>query len=200
LKTLYLAPERCAPLGEGCRGIEISPLLRELILSIAARGMIDGAKAAEAIFADMLVALLAEAEALPFSLRMPDDSRARRAAVLIQGNPASDLSLGALATHAGASIRTLQRLFVGETGVHVAEWRQTARIFAAASRLLEGGSVTEAGLVSGYATTSAFISAFRRRTGKTPLEYRDQRETGKRRGQAERAAPAREANAATTAS
>jgi methylphosphotriester-DNA--protein-cysteine methyltransferase len=71
-----------------------------------------------------------------------------------------------------ADIQSMQRLFFKDTGIHIAEWRQTARLLAASTELLDGASVTQAALASGYASTSAFISAFCRRTGRTPREYR----------------------------
>ena len=50
----------------------------------------------------------------------------------------------------------------------LSEWRQGARLMAAAASLLQGDSVTSAALDAGYASTSAFITAFRSRFGQTP--------------------------------
>src|SRR5262249_41632230 len=47
------------------------------------------------------------------------------------------------------------------------------RLIHAASLLGEGVSVTEAGLAAGYAGTSAFIAAFRKRFGRTPARLRE---------------------------
>ena len=73
-----------------------------------------------------------------------------------------------LATVAGLSPRTIQRLFLAETGLPFAQWRQRLRLLHGATALGEGKSVTEAGLEAGYAGTSAFIAAFRRHFGVTP--------------------------------
>jgi len=172
LKTLFVASEHCQALPNRCRGLEVQPLLREVILHVVGSGILDSSVRPQAVFAELLENLIEEAAVIPFSLRLPTDPRARRAAQMIQGTPAAQFALVDLAGAAGVSVRTLQRLFLQETGVHVAEWRQTASIMTATARLVGGASVTEAGLAAGYATPGAFINAFQQRTGQTPLEYR----------------------------
>jgi AraC-like DNA-binding protein len=54
----------------------------------------------------------------------------------------------------------------------LSEWRQIARLMAAAALLLDGRSVTEAALEAGYAGVSAFIHAFRGKVGQTPAGFR----------------------------
>lgn len=171
LRTIYLPSARAGALPETACGLEVSALLRELILHTACLGTVDDDAPHGERLAGLLVDLVAQAGSLPFRLRLPSDPRARRACALIRRNPAQVLSLPDQAIHAGASVRTLQRLFLRETGLHVAEWRRTARLSHAAMLLLDGASVTEAGLEAGYAGTSAFVSAFRRRTGMTPGAY-----------------------------
>lgn len=61
---------------------------------------------------------------------------------------------------------------VAETGLGFAEWRQRVRLTCAAVLLTPGASVTQAGLDVGYASTSAFVAAFRRAFGCTPAEFR----------------------------
>jgi AraC-like DNA-binding protein len=172
LKTVYLEPGLCSDLPARCHGLEVQPLLRELIVHIVDSGYLDSSVRQQALLAELLEMLLREAAVLPLSLRLPNDARARRAAQQIQKDPAAPLTLARLAGSVGLSVRTLQRLFLEETGMHAGEWRQTARMMAATATLLEGASVTDASLAAGYATPSAFISAFQQRTGRTPLEYR----------------------------
>lgn len=178
LRTIYVDPAWCKTLPAACTGLEVSPLLRELVLYIVAGGLQPGAAAVPVAIVDALLAVLAEAEALPFLLVMPRDRRAVEAADRILQAPATALKLDRLARDSGASRRTLQRLFHAETGQSIAQWQQTARLLAALACLLDGGSVTEAGMAAGYAGTSAFVTAFRRRTGLTPLVYRDLHASG----------------------
>ena len=168
MRTLYLAPGLAEPLASGCRAIEVSPLLRELILRLVSIGMLEAGDPAHGRLAGVLIDLLRTAETLPLSLPLPADPRAVRAAGRLQSAPADPAQLKEIAAGAGASPRTLQRLFLAETGLRFSDWRQRLRLLHAAGALGEGASVTEAGLDAGYASTSAFIAAFRRRFGRTP--------------------------------
>ena len=76
------------------------------------------------------------------------------------------------AVEAGASERTLARLFVRETGLGFGEWRQRLRLLLSLDALEAGDSVTDVALAHGYESTSAFIAAFRGMFGVTPGELR----------------------------
>lgn len=172
MRTLYLAPRLTKLLPPECRAIEVSALLRELILSIVHLGMLEGKEAAHRRLIGVLLDQLRATETLPLSLKMPSDKRARSVAERLQQNPADDAELDALARQAGASGRTLQRLFRAETGLNLGEWRRRLRLLHAAALLDNGCSVTEAGFESGYQSTSAFVAAFRAVFGCTPMRMR----------------------------
>lgn len=172
MRTLYLEPAFARGLPANCRALEVSPFLRELILKIVRIGMLDEAEPRHRTLADALLHELSDAEVLPLSLPLPSDPRAVRAAERMQADPASDLRLEDLARHAGASARTLQRLFRNETGLRIGDWRQRLRLLQAAGRLAGGAQVTAAALEAGYSSTSAFIAAFRRQFGCTPARMR----------------------------
>ena len=105
-------------------------------------------------------------------LPLPADPRARRLADRILGDPGADASLADLARDAGASLRTLQRLFQAETRLPLETWRGRARMQQAVVALANGASVTETALEAGYQSASAFIAAFKRAFGQTPARYR----------------------------
>jgi AraC-like DNA-binding protein len=172
MRTLYLSPRLSASLGNECYGLDVAPLLRELILYIVAAGMLDGAKADHRRLISVLVDQLRGTNTLPLSLRLPADRRARLVAERLQQNPADAAELDELAKRTGASARTLQRLFRSETGMRFGEWRQRLRMLHAVALLGTGSSVTSAGEHAGYATTSAFIAAFRKLLGATPTQFR----------------------------
>ena len=115
---------------------------------------------------------IAEARTLPLQLPLPRDPRALRLAERLTVDPADPAGLAELARAAGASARTIQRLFLGETGLPFAQWRQRLRLLHGAAALGEGKSVTDAGLEAGYSGTSAFIAAFRKHFGVTPSRLR----------------------------
>jgi AraC-like DNA-binding protein len=55
------------------------------------------------------------------------------------------------------------------------QWRQRLRLLHAVSLLGTGASVTAVGLEAGYASTSAFVAAFRKQLGQTPAAHRFER-------------------------
>ena len=172
MRTLYLAPGLTTGLPAACRAIEVSPLLRELILKTVGIGMLRADEPAHRRLAEMTVDELAAAEVLPLALPLPADPRALRVAERLQADPADAAELPALARDAGASARTLQRLFLEETGLGFALWRRRLRLLHAAGLLAAGASVTTAGLDAGYASASAFIAAFKAQFGRTPARMR----------------------------
>jgi AraC-like DNA-binding protein len=180
MRTVYLSPRLSASLGNECHGLDVGPLLRELILHIVAAGMLDGAKPDQRRLISVLLDQLRGTRELPLSIRLPVDRRARLVAERLQRAPADAAELEQLAKQTGASARTLQRLFRSETGMRFGEWRQRLRMLHAVSLLGNGASVTSAGEQAGYATTSAFIAAFRKLLGATPARYRPARSAAPR--------------------
>ena len=172
MRTLYIAPRLAAVLPKECLGLDVSPLLRELIVHIVGLGMLQDDDSDHAALAQVTVSLLRAPAALPSSLPWPKDRRAAAAAERLLADPSQPYELADLGRAVGASTRTLQRLFLDETGFGFAEWRQRLRLLHAASLIGEGASVTEAGLEAGYASTSAFIAAFRKQLGRTPARMR----------------------------
>jgi len=151
-----------------CCALDVTPLLRELVLEAVELCPIDGDDETAMRLAEVTIDRIVKAQALPLSLPLPRDPRALRLAERLQAEPSLQAELAELARDAGASPRTIQRLFLAETGLPFSQWRQRLRLLHAATLLGEGRSVTEAGLEAGYAGTSAFIAAFRKQFGVTP--------------------------------
>jgi AraC-like DNA-binding protein/quercetin dioxygenase-like cupin family protein len=151
-----------------CRAISVSPLLRELILRVAELAALDSRVAIEARLMNVLMDELETAHIEPLLLPLPSDVRALRAADWILKNPADGATTTALARRCGLSARTLERLFPAETGMRFGLWRQKARLLESVRVLVEGGSVTDAALESGYSSVSAYIAAFKQTFGCTP--------------------------------
>jgi AraC-like DNA-binding protein len=172
LRTIYLPSNSCEALPPKCTGLAVSCLLRELVLEACRIGVLESKSVQHTHLAGLLVSEIARADPLPFFLKLPQDRRALYAAQRILADPGFDWKLSALAHDAGASARTLQRLFLAESKVQFGAWLQLVRIFAACNALLQGGSVTSAALIAGYSSTSGFIESFKRQVGMTPLEYK----------------------------
>lgn len=168
MRTLYFVDELNANLPSECCAIDVVPLLRELVLELVERCPVDADDAASMRLARVAVDGILAAQALPLQLPLPRDPRAVRVADRLRAEPSCELEIGQLAKGAGASARTLQRLFLAETGLRFIEWRQRLRLMHGASRLGLGASVTEAALDAGYASTSAFTVAYRKHFGTIP--------------------------------
>jgi AraC-like DNA-binding protein len=172
MRTLYISPPLAAALPAECVGLDVPPLLRELIVHIVGIGMLDETDPDHRALAQVAIGLLRSARPLPSSLPWPRDPRAVAAAERLLAEPSDPADLAAIARSSGASARTLQRLFLEETGHGFSDWRQRLRLLHAATLLGDGASVTEAGLEAGYSSTSAFIAAFKKQLGRTPARMR----------------------------
>ena len=172
MRTLYLTPSDPEGRLARCRALEVAPLLRELILHIVRLGMLVEGNPEHERLGGLLVDLLAVDETPSLELPLPRDRRARGLAERILAEPGADVTLAELARGSGASLRTLQRLFLAESGLPLEAWRSRARMQQGVVSLSGGASVTAAALESGYQSTSAFIAAFRRAFGVTPSRYR----------------------------
>ena len=171
VRTLYFAPRVAKTFPRQCRIVNISTLLRELILHISRIGVLDRQKPPHARLIGVLLDELAGVADVPLQLPMPRDPRAVRLAALLQARPGDTASVGALSRRAGASRRTIERLFLEETKMTVGEWRRRLRLLHAV-RLLSGReSVTSVALEAGYSSTSAFVAAFKKTFGVTPGRY-----------------------------
>ena len=171
-RFLYLAPELASPLPTAAGVVEVVPLLRELILHILKLRMLHPDEPEQDRLARLLVDLLMRARPIDLVLPLPSDRRALAFADQVQDAPADSAGLADLARRAGASLRTLQRLFPAETGLTLEVWRQKARMVAGAAALSGGAPVAVTAADCGYESPSAFITAFKRQFGVTPGRYR----------------------------
>ncbi len=155
--------------------VAVGPLLREAILACFDP---PGAPARHPRRTGLLLELalyeLAEAEDAATFVPLPIDPRALRVARLVLADPGGDRALDDLSAEAGASARTVSRLFRAETDFSFKEWRQRARIVAAVEALgtSAGGraSVKQVAARLGFSSPAAFGHAFRQVLGMTPGE------------------------------
>ena len=104
--------------------------------------------------------------------RWPQDARAARFTELVRAAGAN-APLACLLRQAGASRRTMERLFRSETGMSLGQWLRRARLLEGLRRMAAGGSVSAAAFDLGYSSPSAFISMFRKQLGATPARPRE---------------------------
>jgi AraC-like DNA-binding protein len=148
----------------------VSGLAREVLLALTGRRSYD--RAALARLHRVLIDELREAREQPLQLPQPRDDRLQAIARILQEQPADNTSLAELGQSAGASARTLSRLFSNELGMTFYEWRTQLRIYHALVLLADGHDTTHVAHACGWANPSSFIAAFTRIIGTTPGRYR----------------------------
>src|SRR4030095_16164001 len=84
MRTLYLEPALSNVLPAECRALEVSALLRELVLHIVEVQMLATGNVGHTHLIGVLLDRLRVAETLPLSIRMPTDRRALAVALRLQ--------------------------------------------------------------------------------------------------------------------
>jgi AraC-like DNA-binding protein len=171
MRTLYLAPGLAREIPSQCSVVNVSPLLRELILHAVERGPLDSRVPQHARLIGVILDQLSALPAIPLCVPVPNDPRAKRAADWLRSHPDEGATLERVARRVGASKRTLERIFQRETGMTLGAWRQQLRLLQALPLLASGEPVTSVALSVGYDSTSAFIARFRQVLGTTPGRY-----------------------------
>jgi AraC-like DNA-binding protein len=171
MRALYVEPRLARSVANTCKVVLMSGLLRELVLE-AVHAPLDDDKNKrmrhiEALILDEIRTL----DAQPLHLPMPHDKRLRLVCEALAQEPGREETLEEWSDIAGASSRTLARLFASETGMRFVDWRQQARLAAALVQLAEGEQVATVARALGYESVSAFTAMFRRALGKTPRDY-----------------------------
>lgn len=168
LRSLYIEPEALDGTGDGCRVVEVTPLLRELIRTFSGYPAEYDEASAHGRLVRVLLDQLACAPEADLSVPWPVDPRLRTICRALEAQLDSKLRLLDHASRLGVSEKTLSRLFLQQTGLTFRAWRQRLRILAALPMLERGDRVTDVAVVCGYDSMSAFIAAFRSFTGLTP--------------------------------
>ena len=171
MRTLYVQPDAAPWLPRDCRVVTVPPLLRELILRAAAVPPDYDPDGPDGRLMAVTLDQIRDLPEAPLHLPMPKDRRVLAVAEALLRDPGDARELAAWAREAGASPRTLARLFVAETGLTFGQWRQRRRLLAALTRLAAGEPVTSVALDLGYAGSSAFTAMFRRQLGAAPRRY-----------------------------
>lgn len=171
MRTLYVSADVPLSLGTECRAISVSNLLRELILGLLqepAEYPIPGR-------GEHLVALILmeidRAATQAVEIPWPQDRRLQRVCQWVMDTPGSNRTIEELADIAGASARTLIRLFPKETGLKYHQWVQQVQLAEALCRLGRGEPIARIASSLGYVSPSAFSAMFKRNFGVAPNQY-----------------------------
>jgi AraC-like DNA-binding protein len=171
LRTLYFLPRFVKGLPQKCFVMNVTPLLRELILHACTFKRLNRKTPVQKRILEIIVDQLQAVHSIPLQLPQPADSRAMRIVQVLLANPGEQTTLNKLCKECGASKRTIERVFLAETKMTFRKWRQQLRLLHALQLLASGEKVTGAALDAGYCSTSAFISMFKKQLGATPTRY-----------------------------
>jgi AraC-like DNA-binding protein len=167
-RSIYLSQDVYPQLPHTPRIIQVNVLLRELLERISgAPSETDWTKGKFAHCIALCIDEVLDAQQESLWLPLPRD---RRLAALASG-AMDPPPLHVLAAQAGASDRTIARLFRRDTGMSYQLWRQQWRLLKAVELLATGHRVTEAASALQFASDSAFITFFKSMTGQTPKAY-----------------------------
>jgi AraC-like DNA-binding protein len=171
MRTLYFRPKLARALPRDCCVVNVSPLLKELILHACRFHALRKTIPWQRHVIEMVIDQLETVQMLPLQLPHLSDPRAVRVADIVAANPGDHRTLIQICKAGGASKRTVERLFQEEAGMTFGKWRQQLRLMQAMRLLAEGAKVTHAALEAGYSTPSAFSCMFRKTLGTTPSWY-----------------------------
>ena len=171
MRTLYIRPDAAPGLPETCCLMEVSPLLRALILALLEEPLAYDRAGRAGRIAELALLELRFLKIPALHLPMPGEARMHSLCQELVANPDSRETLETLAAQQAVSSRTLARQFQSETGMSFRQWRQQARLVEALGHLANGVPVARVAEKLGYRSASAFTAMFKRALGLEPRRY-----------------------------
>lgn len=170
MRTVFVEPD-AAKLPEASCVVEISPLVRELILAAIDIPLDYVPDSRDARLMGLLLDELIALPVLPLYLPWPRNARLARVCDRLVQTPSETATLEDWAAEVGMSGKTFQRRFAAETGITFGRWRQQARLLQALEALAHGEKIVNVALDHGYASQSAFAAMFKRHFGVPPSAF-----------------------------
>lgn len=174
MRSLYIETAALPDVGGDCQVLAVSDLLREMIRHFSMMPVEYDVAGPPGRLVGVMLDMIREAPREAFSLPWPNDSGLRRICSAILAAPHQSLRMEEWSDELGVSVRTLERVFLRQTGLSMRRWRLRTRLLRALPMLERGDSVTEVALACGYESTSSFIASFRQFFGRTPGRFASQ--------------------------
>jgi AraC-like DNA-binding protein/mannose-6-phosphate isomerase-like protein (cupin superfamily) len=169
-RSVLIEPE-ALKLGEHCRVVGVSPLLRQLLVAAAVLPAEYDEAGRDGLVMSLLVAELKQAPLIPLSAPFPRSPALAAKCHAFLERPSPHDTIDGWAEDLGVGRRAFTRAFRRETGMSFAEWRQQACLLVALPRLAAGEPVTAIALDLGYDSPAAFATMFKRLSGMPPSRY-----------------------------
>jgi len=160
MRTVFVAPDARPELPRDCEVIEVSPLLRALVVAATRLPFDYDISGRDGRIMELILDEVQLAPRLSMHVPMPRDARLAKLCDTMIADPAAPVTLDSLAADHAMSSRTLARLFHKELGISFGEWRRRMRLLLSLPRLAAGASILEVALEHGYQSPSAFAAMF----------------------------------------
>ena len=171
IRTLYVDPGLSAGLPADSCVLAVSPLLRELLVAAVRIPRDYDHDSRDERLLRLLLDELKTHDVVPLHLPMPENDKLRSLCQSIIDSPENAATAPQWAERIGVTAKTVQRMFLRETGCSFAQWRRQARLLRSLELLAKGEKIIDVAYGSGYTSQSAFTAMFRKHFGITPSDF-----------------------------
>ena len=173
MRSIYVRPGIVPGLSRLPEVVGVSALLRELIQAATGVAQPYARNSRDGRVMRLLLDELRALPVLPLHLPQPVDPRLRRICDRLASRPDDPSTLTDWGRQLGLDRKTIERLFVRDTGMTFGRWRQQLRLLRALERLGRGDRIVDIALDLGYESPGAFATMFRRQFGQPPSRFFD---------------------------
>jgi AraC-like DNA-binding protein/quercetin dioxygenase-like cupin family protein len=171
MHSLYVSEAAAAGMPATCVVLNVTPLLRELIVRAAALPAAYDEAGDDGLLMRLLMPEIRRLSPCALDLPLPESVDLMQLCERILADFSTRRPCGRDAQDMQTSTRTLYRRFLRETGITFARWKQQARLLESIRRLAAGMPVTTVAIDLGYESPSAFSTMFRRALGIAPRAF-----------------------------
>ena len=170
-RSLYVEPAAVPWFPARCRVVEVSALLRQLVLAAVDMAPRYPDHGRDAAVVNLILHEIRNVTPLPLDMPLPADPALRQLCDAFLRAPDIHQPPARWATALHVSERTLHRRFRAATGLSFAQWRQRACVLHSLRRLATGTPVARVAAELGYENPAAFTAAFKSLLGRPPTAY-----------------------------
>lgn len=171
VRTLFVEPLARADLPDACVVVDITPLLKALIVEAVDLPDIRPSGSREERIIELILDELRRLQGLSFYAPSPQSDALIQLCEHLTTRIAHPWTTADAAQWLSMNERTVSRKFQQELGLTFVEWLRQKRLLYALESLAMGNSVLDTALAIGYESPSAFSAMFKSRLGVSPREY-----------------------------
>lgn len=171
MHSLYLDEMAGTGMPVSCAVLDVTPLLRELVVRAAALPSTYDERGEDGLLMQLLITEIRRLPHCALDLPLPESADLTQLCERILADLSTRRPCDFDAGELNISTRTLYRRFLREAGISFARWKQQARLLESIRRLAEGTPVTTVAVDLGYESPGAFSTMFRRALGIAPRAF-----------------------------